>query len=158
MASAVVYVRNKPYGQGLDSSIRVKGDPRVCEAAGAPVGTNDCHLEGLGPIRAQYEIKIAGGCNEWWAKPAGENRVIRCLQAPNIMSCDHYGDPVMRDDPNTDDVFEGNPPECGLQRSPDGKPMAGFFVIAHGLGEVWACLPGRPYDDPTCGPHVAVDH
>lgn len=150
---ARVYVAAKPWGQGQDSTIRVAGDPAFCEAIhGVP--DTDCHLEGW-PTRTACELELAGGCPVWQYR-VGE--LIRpCLQTANepALSCDHFGSPPadMRDDPQTPQ-FEGKPAECGVQRDARGEPKAGFFIIAHGLGSVRACLP----DGTNCSGWIAVDH
>ncbi len=150
---ARVYVAAKRWGQGQDSTIRVAGDKAFCQAIhGVP--DNDCHLEGW-PTRTACELELAGGCPIWQYR-VGE--LIRpCLQTANepALSCDHFGSPPadMRDDPQTPQ-FEGKPAECGLQRDGRGEPKAGFFIIAHGLGDVRACLP----DATNCSNWIAVNH
>jgi hypothetical protein len=76
----------------------------------------------------------------------------------DFMSCDHFGSTDYRDDPKTPE-FEGQPAACGLQRGADGKPVAGFFVIAHSTpgvpGEVRSCVDAT---FSACGPFQAVNH
>ena len=145
------YLNNKRYGNGIDSTLRVFGDPEFCRLIHG-VSVNDCHLEGW-PRRTACELEIMGGCPVWQYSKDQRN-AMACLQAPHpVASCDHWGDPVDRDDPQTPQ-FEGRPIECGKQRDASGDPMAGFFVIAHGepnAGTYFrACLP----DYTGCGPWV----
>jgi hypothetical protein len=143
---AVIYVNNKRYGAGVDSTVRVSGDPEFCRLIHG-VLVNDCHLEGWGK-RAACEMQLLGGCPVWQYSMNATDVRGACRQAPHPeASCDHFGDPVDRDDPQTP-AFEGKPAECGLQRDPAGDPTAGFFVVAH--GEAWfrACRP----DGAGCGP------
>lgn len=153
---ARLWVNAKPWGQGFDSTYRIANDPAFCEAIHGIPGMNDCHLEGW-PQRAQCELELAGGCPTWQFRIAGNPQPRPCLQVasdPSI-SCDHFGSPPgdQRDDPQTP-AFEGRPAECGLQRDPMGNPKAGFFTIAHGLGEVRACKP----DGTECSGWLGVDH
>ena len=143
---SVVYLNNKRYGAGIDSTVRVAGDPAFCQAIHG-VAVNDCHLEGWAK-RAECEMFLLGGCPVWQYSMNGTDARSRCFQAPHPdASCDHWGDPVDRDDPQTP-AFEGKPAACGLQRDQGGDPNAGFFIIGH--GEAWfrACAP----DLHGCGP------
>jgi hypothetical protein len=153
--SASVFIKAKPYGQGIDTELNVLDWPELCIFIhGNPVNPNQCHLEGLdskGYSRVACEMAIiekeSGGAGKCpvgiWQTVShpGENK---CLQDDPYetggMSCDHFGNTVTRDDPNTPE-FEGLPSECGRQRDETGKPKAGFFWIAHGDGEIKACLP-----------------
>jgi hypothetical protein len=153
-AGAQVYLGAKPYGQGVDSSVRVRGSREWCAAAGHANASADCHLEGWEP-RLDCELKLLGGkCQIWQYSQDGGSTWKPCLQeAPDgAMSCDHFGDVRFRDDPNTA-PFEGQPAVCGLQRDERGDPMAGIFIIAHGKGKVRACLP----DGTGCSGPVDVD-
>jgi hypothetical protein len=158
---AYVYLNDKPYGQGFDSTPRVHGDPEFCRLIHG-VAINDCHLEGW-PRRAQCEMELMHGCPIWQftvdggttAQPCVDNHAARA-------SCDHFGSVEYRDDPQTpttgDSIwtlkgFEGRPLECGLQRNAYG-PMAGFFTVAHGVGYVRACQPNGA----GCGPWRPFDH
>jgi hypothetical protein len=165
-------MRTNYYGQGLDSTVRVQGDPGFCFAIHGEM-VNDCHLEGWrGPAgndptaRSRCEMQLLGGCPVWQftvQNPAAGAIVLRCSDNHSAgMSCDHFGDPVFRDDPQTPTTgdtletlqgFEGKPLECGLQRDMFG-PYAGFFTIAHGKGWVRACRP----DWQECGQWRAIDH
>jgi len=142
------------YGNGLDSTVRVSGDPAFClPVHGVP--SIDCHLEGW-PTRVQCEMALIKGCPVWQYRTGPEDLARQCFMAKHpVMNCDHHGDPVYRDDPETPDVFEGRPSECGRQRDAMGNPKAGFFVIAHGKGEVRACRPDM--DAETCGDWKAID-
>jgi hypothetical protein len=142
-----VWVDSKFYGQGLDSEPRTD-DPAICKAIhGQDWQGLSCHFESpsLSPeMRSVCERHYLGGCPTWQYRLAGGSW-RQCTQAPAEMSCDHYGTAGQAlDDPQTP-PFEGAPAECGQQRSADGLPMAGPFVIAHGLGEVRACsaTPGK---------------
>ena len=159
-----VYMRHKDYGNGQDSTVRVTGDPQFCYLIhGVPV--NDCHLEGW-VSRAACEIALLGkfvgkpyACPVWEYKTSDNPIPHLCVDDTNPAlpaSCDHFGDPVNRDDPKTPTTgdtletlqgFEGRPLECGLQRDSHG-PIAGFFVIAHGKGDLRACRP----DGLECSP------
>lgn len=153
-----VYMRDKAYGNGFDSTVRVYGDPQFCFLIHG-VNVNDCHLEGW-PNRAKCEMELLSGCPIWQYTPDEGRAVYRCSDNPNALaSCDHFGDPVFRDDPKTPE-FEGRPLECGLQRDEFG-PNAGFFTIAHGgptgctsaNGPYWHIRACRP-DGLECGPWV----
>jgi hypothetical protein len=158
---AVVYLNDKPYGQGFDSTVRVHGDPEFCWLIHG-VWVNDCHLEGW-PKRVECEMELIHGCPIWQFTVDGGTTVGPCVDNPSARaSCDHFGSVEYRDDPETpttgDTVwtlkgFEGRPLECGLQRDAYG-PMAGFFTVAHGIGNVRACKPDRA----GCGPWWPFDH
>jgi hypothetical protein len=142
-----VWVDAKAYGQGLDTEPRTD-DPAICRAIhGEDWQGSSCHFESpsLSPeMRSVCERHYLCGCPTWQYRIAG-GPWRQCTQAPAEMSCDHYGSAGQAlDDPQTP-PFEGTPAECGLQRSSDGLPMAGPFIIAHGLGEVRACsaTPGK---------------
>lgn len=158
---AYVYLNDKPYGHGFDSTVRVHGDPEFCRLIHGVV-VNDCHLEGW-PKRVECEMELLHGCPIWQfsvdagttVEPCVDDHAARC-------SCDHFGSVEYRDDPQTPTTgdtlltlqgFEGQPLECGLQRDAYG-PMAGFFTVAHGAGQVRACKPDRT----GCGPWRPFDH
>jgi hypothetical protein len=144
-----VYLNNKRYGNGLDSTVRVRGDIAFCQMIHG-VAVNDCHLEGWAK-RSECEMELLSGCPIWEYSVNGVDRSDRCYQKPNDpASCDHFGDPVTRDDPQTPE-FEGYPKECGLQRDSNNDPTAGFFIIGHGNTYFRACRP----DGLACGPWVA---
>lgn len=157
---ARVYMVTKRYGQGLDSTVRVYGDPELCMAVHG-VQTQDCHLDGMPApwTTVGCEMALLGAtvgkaeaCPIWqyrsggWAGPCVDDQGA-------AMSCDHFGKaggPF--DDPKTP-AFEGEPRVCGEQRGQYG-PIAGFFTIAHGKGEVRVCRP----DGLECGTYLSVDH
>jgi hypothetical protein len=153
---AYVYLNDKAYGQGFDSTPRVHGDPEFCRLIHG-VAVNDCHLEGW-PERAECVMELLGGCPTWqFSADATEASAITCHDDHSaVASCDHFGNVDFRDDPQTKTVFEGQPLECGLQRDEFG-PMAGFFMILHGNGYVRACLPNNP-DRKLCGPWRYGNH
>lgn len=156
----VVYLNDKPYGHGFDSTVRVKGDPEFCRLIHG-VSINDCHLEGW-PKRAQCEMELMGGCPIWQYTTNG-TMVQGCFDDQTAAaSCDHFGSVGHQDDPQTPTTgntlatlqgFEGLPLECGLQRNALG-PMAGFFTVAHGIGNVRACKPNGV----GCGPWQPFNH
>lgn len=177
---ATIYLNNKPYGMGFDSTPRVRGDPELCMILHG-VNTNDCHFEAtpllVGAVRARYETLVLAGarhgvptssvgvCPLWQFRVAGGNPRPCSDDHDAACSCDHFGDPVDRDDPQTPTTgttlatlkgFEGEPKVCGLQRDEHG-PIAGFFIIAHGMGEVRACPPLDTAGG-NCGPWRAFDH
>jgi hypothetical protein len=157
---AIVYLNDKPYGHGFDSTPRVKGDPEFCYLI-HHVWINDCHLESW-PTRTQCEMELMHGCPIWQYTVDGTT-IHGCFDdqaAP--ASCDHFGSVGYQDDPKTPTTgdtlwnlrgFEGRPLQCGLQRNAFG-PMAGFFTVAHGIGYVRACKP----DKAGCGPWRAFNH
>ena len=157
---AIVYLNDKPYGHGFDSTVRVKGDPEFCYLIHG-VWIDDCHLE-TWPKRVQCEMELMHGCAIWQYTTDGTT-VHGCFDdRAAAASCDHFGSVGHQDDPQsptTGDTiwnlkgFEGLPLECGLQRNAFG-PMAGFFTVAHGIGSVRACKP----DGTGCGPWRPFDH
>jgi hypothetical protein len=152
-AGAMKYLGMKTYGQGHDTSLRVRGSKEWCAEAGHANASQDCHLEGWEP-RLECELKIMGGCPIWQYSQDGGQTWKPCLQEgpQDGMSCDHFGDVKLRDDPQTP-VFEGLA-ACGAQRDERGHPMAGLFAIVHGRGKVRACLP----DGTGCSGPADVDH
>jgi hypothetical protein len=146
--TAEVYMGSRPYGQGFDSSVRLRGSAKCCADLGHLNPSSDCHLEGYGgansPKRQACELELLGGrCPIWKG---------RCYSAtPKAEECpitfDHEGNTTYRDDPQTPDVFEGQPAECAK------LPDSGFFVIAAGRGFVKACKP----DGTGCSGEHAVD-
>lgn len=158
---AEVYLNNKVYGQGLDATVRVRGDLAFCQAIHGPAAGADCHLDGMPPpwTTLGCELELLGktiskrqACPVWEYRVAGVTGPCVDDQGAKI-SCDHFGRAGGgRDDPKTP-AFEGEPEVCGMQRDAHG-PKAGFFTVAHGLGQVRACRP----DGAGCGPWVSVDH
>jgi hypothetical protein len=146
----------KVYGQGLDHTTLVKGSVKYCADRGWTDGRSVCAVAPDGhPFRSICEIELAGGCPIWQYRAGGLTAQCRDDQGA-LMSCDHFGSVEKRDDPKTADVFEGTPPECALQRGPFGYE-AGFFVIAHGRGEVRSCV-DKTMSEAGCGPWIGVDH
>ncbi len=159
-----LYINDKPYGNGFDSSPRVRGDEAFCFAVTGQHGVKDCSFEGL-PNRAQCEMAAMHGCPIWQFSTDGGKTPQVCHddQTTAACSCDHFGDPVNRDDPKTPTTgntlatlkgFEGTPLACGLQRDSFG-PFAGYFTIAHGIGNIRACF---PEDQRVCGPWRPFNH
>jgi hypothetical protein len=157
---AYVYLADKAYGHGFDSTPRVHGDPEFCYLI-HHVQINDCHLESW-PTRTQCELELMHGCPIWQYTADGTT-IHGCFDdSQAAASCDHFGSVGYQDDPQTPTTgdtiwnlkgFEGRPLECGLQRNAHG-PMAGFFTVAHGIGNVRACKP----DGTRCGPWRAFNH
>ena len=177
IASATIYMRNSRYGNGLDSTSRVSGDPELCEAIHG-VRVNDCHFDndkGLwqpSEQRADYEGWVLAGARAgqllpaaplgpvWEYKAGGQQGQCHDDRVHPNTSCDHFGSTTWRDDPHTPE-FEGRPAWLAVQRDEYG-PYAGFFMVPQTSGPAFgtlvrACLPGRLGDDSTCGPWVAVD-
>jgi hypothetical protein len=163
---SVIYLNDKPYHNGVDSTVWVRGDPEFCRLIHG-VAVSECHLEGW-PKKTECERELLGGCPVWqyrivtpgtfsWLRNLLGIRgpATQCLQQGEEFSCDHFGSPDARDDPDTL-PFEGLPAWCGEQRDPAGHPMAGYFTVAHGRGQVRACKPG--YEGATCGPWLSIDH
>ena len=142
------------------------GDPEFCRLVGGAGA--DCHLEGYRAKRAACEAELIGGCPVWEYRTA-THAPARCHDnqndAEDPVSCDHFGSPASgQDDPKTPTTgdslealrgFEGTPAFCGLQRDAFG-PVAGFFVVAHGKGDVQACGPTLPPE--RCSGWAAFEH
>jgi hypothetical protein len=158
---AVVYLNDTPCGRGFDSTVRVRGDPEFCRLIHG-VWVDDCRLEGW-PRRVECEMELIHGCPIWQFTVDGGKTFEPCVDNPSAQArCDHFGSIEYPDDPQTPTTggtletlrgFEGRPLECGLQRDAHG-PMAGFFTVAHGIGNVRACKP----DQAGCGPWWPFDH
>lgn len=168
-----IYVNNHRYGNGLDSSPRVEGDTELCRLLHG-VSVNSCHFDSTvwsgQAQRAAYEMRVLAGARDGVASPGSLCPVWQYKSGPEkgpchddrtnaSVSCDHFGNAVDRDDPQTPGVFEGEPKECGLQLDEFG-PKAGFFTIPQ-------CTPGKecevrscpPLDvgGENCGPYIIVD-
>jgi len=176
----VIYMRNHRYGNGIDATPRVQGDPELCEAI-HNVRVNDCHFDndqGLWVYpeqRADYEGWVMAGARAgvalpparlgpvWEYRAGGQQRQCRQREdGVDNTSCDHFGSASSgwRDDPKTPE-FEGRPAWLGEQRDEYG-PYAGWFMVpqtsAPDFGTlIRSCLPGRIGDDGLCGPWVTVD-
>jgi hypothetical protein len=155
----------KRYGNGLDSTLYVAGDPEFCRLIHG-VSANRCHLEGVRERQA-CELELLGGkCPTWRYRSGTEAGVCHDDRESAAISCDHVGSAGgARDDPNTPTTgttlatlqgFEGSPLVCGLQRDVFG-PMAGFWVMPQ-------CSPGRECavavcmpDGTGCSGYLAVD-
>ena len=154
----------KYWGQGLDHTTLVVGSRQYCTDRGWTDGRSSCQVAVDGdPNKVICEIEFGGGCPRFEFRQGSVQHP--CVDDQNdLMSCDHFGDPVTRDDPQTPTTgntlatlkgFEGEPKVCGLQRIGD-KPIAGFFTIAHGFGgEARSCVDGS---FSACGPWLAVNH
>lgn len=136
-----------------DTGVRVVGDVDFCQRGhGVPVA--NCNLEFLPqPARAYCGMgliaKAAGQagalCPVWQYRDAtGTYACSNNQDASRSTSCDHFGSPLQRDDPQTPETFEGWPLECGAQRDEFG-PNAGFFATPQGT-------PGRPAEFRACVP------
>jgi hypothetical protein len=107
-------------------------------------------------------MELMSGCPIWQYTTNGTT-VLGCFDdRAAAASCDHFGSVGHQDDPQTPTTgdslatlrgFEGLPLECGLRRNAFG-PMAGFFTVAHGIGNVRACKPNGA----GCGPWQPFDH
>lgn len=146
----VLYVNAKRYGNGLDATYRVRSSSfELCKVIGHDNPSKDCHFEDpklSKDERAACEILFGGGCPVWNWKSGSNGGHCSNDTSGTAVSCDHFGDPVNRDDPQTPNVFEGAPKECGKQTDRFGY-NAGFFTQPHcSPGEecnVQACLPDR---------------
>jgi hypothetical protein len=141
-----------PYG--VDSTVLVVGSVDYCRARGWTDGRASCAAAGEGdPARFACEYAFAGGCPVWeWSTTDGASGSCSDDQTARL-SCDHFGTPSNRDDPQTPTSiiagrpvgFEGLPLACGLQLDDHG-PKAGFFAIGHGDGAIRACTPAKSPD------------
>jgi len=164
-AGATLKLRVKRYGNGVDSTVYVVGDPAFCEAIHGQPNLPQCHLEGW-QTRQACEIELMGGCQTWRYRSGTEGGVCHDDRVDAAVSCDHFGSAgAAHDDPNTPTTgdtlatlqgFEGTPPACGLQRDAYG-PNAGPWTMPQCTGgrscEVAACLP----DGTGCSPYLTVD-
>lgn len=177
--SAVCYMRNARYGNGVDSTLRCRGDRALCEMIHhVSVPSADCHFDSdvwtAEGMRADYEGFVLNGARAgkplpdrplgpvWQYRAQGQyGRCHDDREGPNT-SCDHFGDTVNRDDPQTPRAFEGKPSWLVYQSDSFG-PYSGFFMVPQTSGasfgtQVRACLPGvGEGDDATCAPWLSVD-
>jgi len=143
LESATLYMRNARYGNGIDSTIRVNGDPALGEAL-HHVPTSDYHFDSdvwRAGERADYEMLVLGGARDGRPLPTPLGAVWQYRSGPKSgrchddrsgnapVSCDHFGSSStgMRDDPNTPE-FTGVPAALGNQRDEFG-PYAGFWTM-----------------------------
>jgi len=172
-------MRNHKYGNGLDATPRVSGDPNLCFAIHGVV-VNDCHFDndkGLWQYdqqRADYEGMVLAGARDgqplpqhplgpvWQYKAGGEQGRCHDRREGVNTSCDHFGSAASgwRDDPQTPQ-FEGRPSWLARQSDEYG-PYAGWFMVPQTSGPTFgtlvrSCLPLAEGDDATCGPWTLVD-
>lgn len=177
LPSAAIYSRNHRYGNGLDSTLRIRGDRELCEALHhVPVPSGDCHFDSnvwTSPLqRPLYEGMVYAGARHgqpvpaaplgpvWQYKAAGEFGRCHDDQVRVNTSCDHFGNTSHRDDPKTKSVFEGEPQWLAAQSDEFG-PYAGFFMVPQTSGptfgtQIRSCPP-LDETDAACGPWVSVD-
>lgn len=158
---AYVMVKVSPYppsgadgNNGLYVTPYVVGDPEFCRLIHG-VSVEKCHLEGWKDQQA-CEVQLLGGCPEFEYRMTG-GQWTACLARPayGVITCDHLGTTLTRDDPQTPE-FEGLPKECAEQKTGEGplkwQYKAGFYAIAHidkgFAGEVRACR--RDHDPQGC--------
>lgn len=187
--SVVLYMRNSRYGNGVDSTPRINGDRELCEALHhVAVPGGDCHFDSdvwASPNqRGEYEMLVIGGARAgtpsvtplgpvWQYRAGGQFGRCHDDQVNANTSCDHFGDTVFRDDPQTPLVvlpdgsilgFEGRPAALAKQNeflNGQLRPYAGFFVIPQTTSptfgtQVRACLPIDETES-TCAPWLSVD-
>jgi hypothetical protein len=120
------YINRKPYGQGWDSTPRVR-DKAYCEKMTGIEGVTDCKAnpEGSGQDVCDEEF-LGQPCPTWQAYYGGQWNF--CHPANGEITCDHY------DHWNEQGSYSGI-----CQKFPNGSPSGGFFMIAHGKGKVRAC-------------------
>ena len=171
LESSTVYMNAKRYGNGLDASLRIR-DTVVCQAL-AHVPSTDCHTESdvwqNAHQRADYEGFVMAGARHglplparplgpvWQYQAGGEQGRCHDRREGVNTSCDHFGDPSTRDDPQTPD-FEGAPAWLAFQSDEYG-PYAGWFMVPQTSGPTFgtlirACL---PLDPTVCSGWVSVD-
>lgn len=176
LQTATVRMRIARYGNGLDSTVHVFGDPELCEALHhKPVPNGNCHFESnvwkYHRQRALYEGYVLAGARDGlptpnaplgpvWQYKAG-SQYGRCHDDRRHVntSCDHFGDAEERDDPNTRYVFEGEPKWLAAQ-SDDFGPYAGFFTMPQlevNPTYIRVCPPLEEGNEDTCSPWIHVD-
>jgi len=171
-------MRNHKYGNGVDSTPRVSGDPDLCFAIHNVV-VSDCHFDndkGLWTYdqqRADYEGMVLAGARDGlpmpvhplgpvWQYRSGAEGPARCHDQRSgvLVSCDHFGSAASgwRDDPQTP-VFEGRPSWLARQSDEFG-PYAGWWMVPQITPGVTAYVRACPPLDETegaCAPWVLVD-
>ena len=173
-AGVRVYANNHRYGNGLDGTPRVHGDPELGMIL-HHVATSDYHFDsdvwhGDSVLRGLYEMHVLGGARDgglpvvplgpvWQYKSGSERGRCHDDRESAAVSCDHFGNAATRDDPQTL-AFEGLPAELGAQRDAFG-PYAGFFTMPNCTRgrecSVRSCPPLAEGDDSACGPWTLVD-
>lgn len=168
-------MRNHRYGNGVDATIRCRGDRELCEALHhVPVPSGDCHFDSdvwVGKLqRADYEGFVLAGARAgsavparplgpvWQYKSAGQYGRCHDDRVTANTSCDHFGNATDRDDPQTPQ-FEGQPQWLSYQRDEFG-PYAGYFMVpqtGNPPNYVRACMPLEEGNEDTCAPWVLVD-
>jgi hypothetical protein len=143
----------KHYGQGIDHTTLVIGSSKYCSDRGWTDGRSVCQVAIDGdPNKVPCELEFGNGCPVFRFR--AQDQVRQCVNnQDDLMSCDHFGDTEVRDDPRTPE-FEGRPAECAKQTGPYGYE-AGFFTIVHGLGEAQSCV-DKTFS--ACGPWLAINH
>lgn len=161
----VLYMRNARYGNGVDSTPRIRGDRELCEALHhVPVPNGDCHFDSDvwtdKLMRAAYEGLVLAGARDglplpdaplgpiWQYKAQGQ--LGRCHDDQNHVntSCDHFGSAFVdgRDDPKTRPEFGtkgGLPyvtgfegePKFLVRQSDEYGPYAGWFMVPQTSGK-----------------------
>lgn len=136
------WINRKPYGQGFDSTPRIR-NRAYCEKMTGIDGVTDCKVnpEGSGQDACDTEF-LDQPCPTWQFYNAGKWEV--CTPKPHdVISCDHF------------DHYNEVPPYTGnCQKFPDGSPSGGFFTIAHGKGKIRAC----DKSGTVCSEPVDVDY
>ncbi len=176
VATAILYMRNHRYGNGVDGTPRISGDRELCEALHhVPVPSGDCHFDSdvwrTKLQRADYEGFVLAGARDgaplpsaplgpvWEYKAGGQQGRCSDDRTGANTSCDHFGSAFVdgRDDPQTPQ-FEGLPAWLSSQRNEFG-PYAGWFMVPQTSGptfgtQVRACT---PLNTGECGPWILVD-
>lgn len=157
-------MRNTRYGNGVDSTPRLRGDRELCEALHhVPVLSGDCHFDSdvwmSKDQRGEYEMLVLGGARVgmlhvtplgpvWQYRAQGQQGRCHDDQVNSNTSCDHFGSAYVdgRDDPQTPLVvlpdgtilgFEGQPKALAQQNEfLNGalRPYAGFFMVPQTSG------------------------
>ena len=173
LPSATLDIHAKRYNAGVDATLYVVGDDALCVMLHGPVGHSPCHFDSVvwtdKDQRADYEGLVMAGAREglplparplgpvWEYQAKGESGRCHDDQVHVNTSCDHFGNTVDRDDPQTHGVFEGKPSWLSAQSDEFG-PYAGFFTVPQTSGKDFgtllrACLPLGG----ACSPWLPVD-
>ena len=135
------WINIKPYGQGYDSTPRVKNQA-YCERMTGIGGVPDCKANPEGSGNDACDTAFLGAPCPIWEQSLDGKNWGRCLPTPADISCDHF------EHWNERQPYTGN-----CQKNLEGSPVAGFFMIAHGKGFVRACNS----DSTICSQSKAVD-